>query len=184
MRGAGSGGFCFSQERGRFDAHSLSSALCFSSLNGRMAVQEGDTDPCGTEGISALRPSRKQQHQVCRRASERPPQRHAPNAYCTTVRLLPALCVGHGAAARGHLVTEATGSFADDRGYLRPKKMLRHFGLTGSGKLHRGAALTCATGTPGAVVCKQIDHFSSSVQSRLVRRATLVPSVSTIIGGH
>ena len=30
---------------------------------------------------------------------------------------------------------------------------------------------TCATETPGATVCRQIDRFSSTVQSRFVRRA-------------
>ena len=43
---------------------------------------------------------------------------------------------------------------------------------------------TCATETSGAVVCRQIDRFSSSDQSRLVRRATRNPIVSTIQSGH
>ena len=43
---------------------------------------------------------------------------------------------------------------------------------------------TCATETPGAVVCWQIDRFSSTVQSRFVRRAIGRPIVSAIHGGH
>ena len=43
---------------------------------------------------------------------------------------------------------------------------------------------TCATDTSGAVDCRQIDRFSSSDQSRLVRRTTRNPKVSTIHSGH
>lgn len=38
--------------------------------------------------------------------------------------------------------------------------------------------------TPGAVVCKQIDRFSSSVQSRFVRRAITHPQCPLSHGGH
>ena len=42
---------------------------------------------------------------------------------------------------------------------------------------------TCATGTPAAVVCKQIDRVSSSVQSRFFRRAILCPKLSASASG-